>query len=99
MGKLSDLGKLSDVVKNVATKAAYEKLAAKVINVDTNTFVLKTEYRIGKTKLEKKVPDITNFVKETKLAESENKIPDVSGFAIKPALTAVENKISSVSDT
>ena len=99
MGKLSDLGKLSDVVKNVATKAAYEKLAAKIINIVTNTFVLKTEYQIGKTELEKKVPDVTNFVKKTNLTESENKIPDVSGFATKPALTAVENKIPSVSDT
>ena len=39
-----DLSKLSDVVKNdVVKKAAYDKLAAKVNNVDTSVFVLKTD--------------------------------------------------------
>ena len=36
-----DLSKLSDVVK----KAVYEKLAAKVNNIDTKDFVLKTKYK------------------------------------------------------
>ena len=43
------------------------------------------------------MPDITNFVKKTKLTELENKIPDVSSLATKTALTAVENKIPNVS--
>ena len=43
------------------------------------------------------MPDITNFVKKTKLTELENKIPDVSSLATKTALTAVENKISDLS--
>ena len=43
------------------------------------------------------MPDVTNFVKKTKLTELENKIPDVSSLATKTALTAVENKIPSVS--
>ena len=38
-----DLSKLSDVVKNdVIKKASYDKLVAKVNNIDTSGFVLKT---------------------------------------------------------
>ena len=43
------------------------------------------------------MPDITNFVKKTKLTELENKIPDVSSLATETPLTAVENKISDLS--
>ena len=39
---------------------------------------------------------MTDFVKETKLAELEDKIPDVTSLATKTALTAVENKIPDV---
>ena len=50
------MSKLSDVVKNdVAKKAAHEKLVAKVNNIDTSEFVLKTKYQTDKTKLEKKL--------------------------------------------
>ena len=45
----------------------------------------------------KKNPNVTDFVKETKLTELENKIPDVSSLATKTALTAIENKIPDVS--
>ena len=58
-----DLSKLSDVVKNVVEKAVYDKLVAKVNNIDTSDFVLKTKYQTDKTELEKKIPDVTNFVK------------------------------------
>ena len=75
----------------------YEKLTAKVNNIDTSDFVLKTKYQTDKTELEKKIPDVTDFVKKTKLTELENKIPDVSSLATKTALTAVENKIPDVS--
>ena len=93
-----ELSKLSDVVKNdVVKKAAYDKLAARVDNIDTSNFVLKTKYQTDKTELEKKIPDGTDFVKKTKLTELENKIPDVSSLATKTALTAVENKIPDVS--
>ena len=93
-----DLSKLSDVVKNdVVKKTVYDKLVAKVDNIDTSDFVLKTKYNTDKTELEKKIPDVTDFVKKTKLTELENKIPDVSSLATKTALTAVENKIPSVS--
>ena len=47
-----DLSKLSDVVKNdVVKKAVYDKLAAKVNNIDTSDFVLKTKYQTDKTEL------------------------------------------------
>ena len=93
-----DLSNLSDVVKNYVVKqAAYDKLAAKVNNIDTSDFVLKTKYQTDKTKLEKKIPDVTEFVKKTKLTELENEIPDVTSLPTKTALTVVENKISSVS--
>ena len=59
-----DLSKLSDVVKNVVKKTVYDKLAAKVNNIDTSAFVLKTKYQTDKTKLEKKIPDVTDFVKK-----------------------------------
>ena len=67
IGKLAplavDLSKLSDVLKNnVVKKPVYDKLVAKVNNIDTSTFVLKTKYQTGKTELEKKIPNVTDFV-------------------------------------
>ena len=77
-----DLIKLTDVVKNdFVIKTVYNKLAAKVNNIDTSDFVLKTKYQTDKSELEKKISDVTDFVKETKLTELENKIPDVSSLA------------------
>ena len=76
----------------------YDKLVAKVNNIDTSDFVLKTKYQTDKTELEKKIPDVSDLVKKTKLTKLENKISDVSGIATKTALTAVENKIPSVSN-
>ena len=75
----------------------YDKLVAKVNNTDTSHFVLKSKYQTDKTELEKKIPDVSNLVKKTKLTELENKIPDISNLAAKTALTSVENKIPSVS--
>ena len=66
-------------------------------NIDTSIFVLKTKYQTDRTELVKTIPDVSDFVKKTKLAELENKIPDVSNLATKTALTAIENKIPSVS--
>ena len=92
------MSKLSDVVKNdVVKKTVYDKLVAKVNNIDTSGFVLKTKYQTDKTELEKKIPDVSNLVKKAKLAELGNKIPDVSSLTSKTALTTVENKIPSVS--
>ena len=93
-----DLSRWSDVVKNdVAKKTVYEILAAKVKNIDTSAFVLKTKYQTDKTELETKIPDVTDFVKEAKLTELENKIPGIKSLATKAALSAVENEILDVS--
>ena len=79
-----DLSKLSDVVKNdVVKKTVYDKLVAKVNNIDTSDFVLKIKYQTDKTELEKKIADLTHFVKKTKLTELESKIPDVSSLPKK----------------
>ena len=92
------MSKLSDVIKNdVVEKTVNIKLVAKVNNIDTRAFVLKTIYQTDKTELEMKIPDVTHFVKKAKLTELENKIPDVSSLAANTALTAVGNKIPDVS--
>ena len=94
-----DFSKLRDVVKNdVAKKNVYDKLVPKTNNIDTSGFTLKTKYRTDKAELEKKMPDLTDIVKKTKLTESENKITDITGLAIKSLLTAVQNKIPEVSN-
>ena len=99
----TDLGKLSNAVKNdVVKKAVYNKLAAKVDNIDTSDFVLKTKYSTDKAELENKIPDTSGLVKKTdyntKITEIENKIPDISNLATKTALTIVENKIPDISN-
>ena len=92
-----DLSKLSDLVKiDGVKKAVYDKLAAKVNNIDISDFVLKTKYETDKTELEKKNPDVINFFLK-KLTELKNQIPDVSTLATNTALTAVENKIPDAS--
>ena len=96
-----DLSKLSNVVRNdVVKKTAYNKLVAKVDNIDTSNFVLKTKYNTDKTELENKIPDTSGLVKKTnyntKITELENKTPDISKLATKTALTIVENKIPNI---
>ena len=81
----------------VVKKTIYDKLVAKVNNIDTNDFMLKTKYNTNETELEKKISNVTVFVKKAKLTELENKIPDVSNLATKTALTTIENKIPDVS--
>ena len=94
-----DFSKLNDVVKNdVVKKDVYDKLLAKIDNIDTSDFALKTNCNADKTELEKKIPNVTDFVKEAKLIELENKILDISNLATKTALTTVENKIPDVSN-
>ena len=89
---------MSDAAKNdVVKKTVYDKLAAKVNNIDTSAFVLKTKNQTDKPELENKIPDVTDFLKKTKLTELENKIPAVGSLETKTVLTAVENKIPDVS--
>ena len=91
------MSKLSEIVKNdVVKKAVHNKLAAKVNNIDTSDFILKTKYQTDRAELEKKIPDQSDFVKNTKLTELEHKIPDFSSLATKTALIAVENKIPDI---
>ena len=98
-----DLSKLSDVAKNVVVKkTVYIKLVAKVDNINTSDFVLKTTYNTDKTELENKVPDISDLVKKnsysTKITELENKIPDISKLATKNAWPTVEKKIPDITN-
>ena len=61
-----DLSKLSDVAKNdVAKKDVYDKLVAKVDNIDTSGFILKTNYDRDKSELENKILDTSGPVKTT----------------------------------
>ena len=92
------MSKLWDVVTNdLVKKAVNDKLAVKVNNNDTTDFALKTKYETDKTELERKIPDVTDFIKKIKLTELEEKISDVGSLATKTTLTALENKIPSVS--
>ena len=103
IGKLAtvpvDLSKLSNVVKNdVVKKTVYDKLVAKVDNIDTSDFVLKKIFNTNFTGLENKIPNTNGLVKKTdyntKITEIENKIPSINNLATKTALTTVENKIT-----
>ena len=82
----------------------YDKLFAKVNNIDTRGFVLKTKYDTDKSSLEKKISDEDKKIPETsepvkktdynvKITKIEDKIRRISGLATEAALTAVENKI------
>ena len=78
------MSKLSDVVKNdVDKKAVFDQLAAKVNNIDTSTFVLKTKYQADKTELGNKIPAVSSLATKTALTAAENKIPDVSSLVNK----------------
>ena len=49
------MSKLSNAVKTeIAKKNVYDKLVAKINNIDTSGFVLKTKYETNKSELEKK---------------------------------------------
>ena len=97
----NDLSKLTHVVKNdVVKKTEYDKLVAKVNNIDIRDFALKTTYDTDKPDLEKKIPDTSDLAKKTdlnaRITEIENKIPSITGLGTNSALTAVENKIPDV---
>ena len=99
----NDLSKLSNVVKNyVVKKVDYSKLVAKVDDIDTNDFALKTKYSTDKAELENKIPVTSGLLKRTdyntKVTEIENKIPDISKFATKILVNKVENRIFDISN-
>ena len=83
-------------------KTEYNKLVAKVNNIDTSEFVLKTKCDTDESELENKITDTSGLVKKTnyntKIAEIEGKIPDISNLATKTSLNTVENKIPDISN-
>ena len=48
----------------VVKKTVFDKLTAKVNNIDTSGFVLKIKCDTDKTSLEKKIPDTSRIVKK-----------------------------------
>ena len=91
-----DLSKLGNVVNNeVVKKTVYDKPVAKVSNIETIGFVLKTKYDT-----DKQIPDANKLVKKTdynaKITEIEGKVSSITGLATTAALIAVENKIHDV---
>ena len=76
----------SDVVKNnIAKNTAHGKLVAKVNDIDTSGFVLKTKYAADKSELDNKYPDTSGLVKKldynANITEIEGKIPSINDFA------------------
>ena len=51
-------------------------MVAKVDDIETSDFVLKTNYNADKTKLQKEFPDISDLVKKT---DYNTKIVDIEG--------------------
>ena len=87
----------------------HDKLAAKVNNIDTSGFLLKTKYETDKSDLEKKISSVGKKVLDpcevgekpdynAKTTEIEGNIPSIAGFATAAALTLVENKIPDISN-
>ena len=88
---------LANVVKNkVVKKTVYDKLVAKLSNIHTSGFVLKTKNDADKTELEKKIHDTSKLVKKSdynaNVGEIEGKIPSISGLITISALNAAETK-------
>ena len=76
----------------------YDKLVAKVNNIDISGFVLKNKYDTDKLELEKQIPDTRGYVKKTdcnakNIIDIENRIPIISDLPTNAALTAVGNKM------
>ena len=68
----ADLNKLSNVTNNeVVKKTLYDKFVAKVNNIDTSEYVLKSKYNTDKSDLEKKINN------------ADKKICDASGLVKK----------------
>ena len=59
------MSRLSNVVENdVVKNTVYNKLVAKVDNINTSDFVIKTNYNTKITELENKIPGTSGFVKK-----------------------------------
>ena len=98
----SNLSKISNVFHNDAVKKVmHDKSVTKVNAINSSGFILKTKYGTAKSDLEKKIndadkkiPDITDFVKKTdynaKITEKEFGIPSTAGLATSIASTAAK---------
>ena len=78
-----------------------DKLDANVNNIDTSGFVSKTKYDTYKADLEKKITNISEFVKKKQITTSaltadENKIPDVSTLVKKKKKNEYNEKTSDI---
>ena len=93
-----DLAKLSNVVKNdTVKKVDFSPLKAKVDNINTSNFVLKSKFENDVKdlddkidKVNKKIPDITNLARKSSITS----LLRTSTFNSK--ITEVENKIKTV---
>ena len=79
-------------------------LIAKVNNIGTSAFVLKTKCKADaelNLNLEKNIPDTSGIKTDPiqKVSEIESKISSISGLATTSALTAVKNKIPDISSS
>ena len=93
---LTDLSKLSNIVKNdVIKKTDYNSKITEIEGKIPDISNLATKTALAT--VENKIPDISNLATKTALTTVENKIPDISNLATKTALTTVENKIPNVS--
>ena len=88
----------------LSKKTVYDKLSAKVNNIDSSKFVLKAKYDTDKSNLENKISDAdkkisvnSRLVKKTdydaKITETEIRILSISDLDANAALTGVESKI------
>ena len=78
-----------------------DKLDANVNNIDTSGFVSKTKYDTYKADLEKKITNISEFVKKKQITTSaltadENKMPDVSTLVKKKKKNEYNEKTSDI---
>ena len=101
-----DLAKLSNVVKNdTVKKTEYSSLKTKVDNIDTSNFVSRTKYEKDEsdfedklTKIENKIPDITNLATKSSITSLLLTITFNSKITeIENKITSVDNKIPSIS--
>ena len=75
----------------------YDKLVARVNNIDTSGFVLETKYDTDNSHLEKTLVGLLKKLDyNAKITEIENKISSISGFATNAALTTVKNKVPNI---
>ena len=77
---LTNLSKLSNVVKNVVKNIDYNKLVTKVDIIDTSGLVKKADYNTKITEIEDKIPDSSNLATKTALTTIENKTPDIGNY-------------------